>query len=262
VDWPDQMKVDHPAGNVLNKAVTLLAYCDDIGPTIVTPIAWGERGFLPGRDYVHWYNPKGFWGDRSEDTAANPAPRPCEGRDAYPGGWPGDGGDGGVITSVLASAPVPDAICDAGPGLPGDYAPYTPGRAPPGPTPAYTMRVVIVKHSIIEFSRNPSVALNDVTGKPGKNAPSRHYTGATVPAAPDGLAYETRASTAKSGRINKSAQAEDLSWAHPATVGAVLSYARTAYRNGFREEAAAALDPYFALSSAAAFWSICRSASA
>jgi hypothetical protein len=252
VDWPDQMKADHPAGNVLNTghaaAVTLLTYCDDMGPSIATPIAWGERGFLPGHQYDHWYNPKGAFGDHSEDTTPNPAPRPCDGRDAYPGGWPGDGGDGGVITATLGSAHVPDVICDVGPGLPGDYTAYTAGGAAPGPTPAYTMRIVIVKHSLIESSRGPHVELTEVSGKPGQNASGRAYHGATVPSAPNGLQYDWRDTTAKNGSVSqKNAQGDDLSWAQFAAARAVLSYARTAYRNGFREEATAALDPYFAL---------------
>jgi hypothetical protein len=102
VDCLNQTTVPHPDGNVLNKmqagAITLFTYCDDMGPTLVTPIAWGERGFLPGREHEHWYNPRGFYGDYSDnekERVANPAKRPCDGRDAYPGGWPGDGGDGG-----------------------------------------------------------------------------------------------------------------------------------------------------------------------
>jgi hypothetical protein len=109
------------------------------------------------------------------------------------------------------------------------------------------MRISVVKKSLIQSKRDPSVTVTDISGQPGENAPGRHYIGATVPAAPAGFGYETRASAAASGRIDKAGRAEDLSWAHPAAIGAVLSYARTAYRNGFRGEAAAALDPYFAL---------------
>ncbi len=112
------------------------------------------------------------------------------------------------------------------------------------------MRIVGVRHSAIESSRQPSVAVSEVAaGQPGASAKGRHYEGATgVPPAPDDLRYETtRSSTAQTGRITNERKAEDLSWAHPAAIGAVLSYARTAYRNGFREKAVAALDPYFAL---------------
>jgi len=45
------MQVDHAAGNVLNKgqagAVTLLAYCDDMGPTIATPRTERLQGVQP-----------------------------------------------------------------------------------------------------------------------------------------------------------------------------------------------------------------------
>jgi hypothetical protein len=51
VDWPNQMKVEHAAGNVLNTgqavAVTLLTYCDDVGPTAFTPIAWESGDSCP-----------------------------------------------------------------------------------------------------------------------------------------------------------------------------------------------------------------------
>ena len=109
VDWPSQMSVPNPPGNVLNTgqavSVTLLTYCDDMGVTFATPTAWAERGFLPGREYQHWWNPRGFYSDYSEspdlDGKPNPAPRPCDGRDAYSGGWPGDGGDGGTVMLFL-----------------------------------------------------------------------------------------------------------------------------------------------------------------
>jgi hypothetical protein len=58
--------------------------------------------------------------------------------------------------------------------------------------------------------------------------------------------FETRPNRGKRGDSDR-VERPDLSWAHPAAMTAVLSYARTAYRNGFREEAARALAPYRAL---------------
>ena len=162
------------------------------------------------------------------------------------------GGDGGMVKSVLESGQVSTLLCDVGPGAPRrtEHSPTSGATLPRGPTPAYSMRIVVVRHSAIESSRQPSVAVSEVAaGQPGASAKGRHYEGATgVPPAPDDLPYETtRSSTAQTGRITNERKAEDLSWAHPAAIGAVLSYARTAYRNGFREKAVAALDPYFAL---------------
>ncbi len=270
-DGPGTMGAPTPPGNILNTgqavAVTLLAYCDDIGPTAFTPIAWAERGFLPGREYAHWWNPRAVWPvcDYNEwgdyEGVPNPAPRPCDGRDAYPGGWPGDGGDGGVVTSVLASAPVMASVCDLAAGVPGEATRHTAGDAAPGPTPAYSMKIKIVKKSPIQSGRHSEVSVTEVTGRKGADAPGRCYEESPGPSArvrdevrPSAAkagGYETRRSAAKAGGkahdgrpINL--EKDDLSWMHPAALAAVLGYARTAYRNGFREEAATALDPYYA----------------
>jgi hypothetical protein len=260
VDWPGLMTqpAGNPAGSILKKgqatAVTLLAYCDEAWGTVLGVSAWGERGFLPGREYAHWLNPRGMYGNYDEwpdfEGVPNPAKRPCDGRDAYPGGWPGDGGDGGVVTSALASAPVTASACDLGPGLPGECTKHTSGGAAPGPTPAYSVRIKIVKKSPIESKRQPEASVKEVTGRSGATAPGRCFEGSPAPSAP--VAYETRRSAAKAGGKDHDGQPinlerRNLSWAHPAALAAVISYARTAYRNGFREEAARALDPYCAL---------------
>ncbi len=255
VDWPDQISVPSPPGNVLNTgqavAVTVLTYCDDIGPTVATPIAWAERGFLPGREYTHWWNPRGSLGDYNEwpdyEGVPNPAPRPCDGRDAYPGGWPGDGGDGGTVASLLGSAPIAAGTCDLAPGLPGTFSEKAAGGAAPGPTPAYALRIKIVKKSLINSKRGPEAGVTEVTGHNGADAPGRCFE--ETPGPPDQGAYQTKRSAAQAGQLVNQGK-DDLSWAHPAALAAVLSHARIAYRNGFREEAAAALDPYQELASA------------
>ena len=262
VDWPGLMSVPGAQGNILNNghavSATLLAFCDDIGPTIATPIAWAERGFLPGREYLHWWNPRAAWpfsnfDERAElEGVANPAKRPCDGREAYPGGWPGDGGDGGTVTSALASAPIADSACDLSAGLPGASTTPAPGGAAPGPTPAYSIRIKIVKKSAVASKRTPEVSVTEVTGKSGASARGRRFKG--IPA-PDGC--DEKVSAAKVGGqknngkpANLAGNGERLSWAHPAALAAVINHARTAYRNGFRDEAAAVLDPYFAIVSA------------
>ena len=110
------------------------------------------------------------------------------------------------------------------------------------------MRIKIVKHSLIESKRQPEVSVTKVTGRNGADAPGRCFEGSPAPSAP--VPYQTRRSAAKAGAQARNLKKDDLSWAHPAALAAVLSYARTAYRNGFREEAATALEPYYPLANA------------
>ena len=63
----------------------------------------------------------------------------------------------------------------------------------------------------------------------------------------NGRVFHTRPNNGQRGSREQT-ERSDLSWAHPAAMAAVLSYARMAFRNGFRNEAAEALAPYYALS--------------
>jgi hypothetical protein len=67
-------------------------------------------------------------------TAVEPwwSRRVANGRHAYPGGWPGEGGKGGTVKSVFASAAVDAGICDMRAGEHGDPTPPFAGTAPPG----------------------------------------------------------------------------------------------------------------------------------
>ena len=92
--------------------------------------------------------------------------------------------------------------------------------------------------------------VQEMSGRAGASAPGRHFEGTSAPAAP--VQYQTKRSAAKPGGNNNDGKPINrnetgLSWAHPAALAAVIAYARTAFRNGFREEAAAALDPYYVL---------------
>src|SRR5205814_9085473 len=54
---------------------------------------WCRRLYLsPSRDW----SSGGGWPDADTNTSV----WGCNGRDAYPGGWPGDGGDGGSFTLI------------------------------------------------------------------------------------------------------------------------------------------------------------------
>jgi hypothetical protein len=59
--------------------------------------------------------------------------------------------------------------------------------------------------------------------------------------------YEARGNKGQRGTAERT-QRSDLSWAHPGAMAAVRSYARTAFRNGFRDAAARALAPYYVAS--------------
>ena len=61
-----------------------------------------------------------------------------------------------------------------------------------------------------------------------------------------GRLFLTRNSEARRGQRMQD-QGKAPHWAHPAAMAAVLTYARTAFRNGFRDEARRALEPYIAL---------------
>jgi len=254
VDWPNILNVPVPPGNVLitNRAVfvKLFAYCDEAWGTVAGFSAWGERFSFPGTDFEHWVNPRGMYGDHSEGEMEGKGPavtRPCNGRDAYSGGWPGDGGDGGVITCASGNG-LADAMCDVGPGAPGEYTDITKGDPPPGPNPAYAVKMKIVKKSPpFESKRSPEFVCTDVSGSAGAMAWARCYEGGSAP--PPGLPRESRTSAAKAGAILNNLSSDAATWAHPAAAAAVVNYGRTAYRNGFREQAKTALQPYYALAS-------------
>lgn len=253
-DSPSQMKEGSPpAGELLRTGkvvkVDLYVWSDLVADRYLV------RGFLPNGEHLRWARPLLSSFEPSNYETYNPAPVPCYGRNAYAGGWPGDGGDGGAVTTVLASAPVVDGLCDLGPGQAGNYTEYVAGGAAPGPTPAYALRIDIVRKTPPwESDRQPEVRVQEIGGRPGAHAAGRHFEGTAAPTAP--VAYQTKRGAAKAGGNNNDGKPINknetgLSWAHPAALSAVIAYARTAFRNGFREEAAAALDPYYALAAGA-----------
>lgn len=208
---------------------------------------WCRRLYLPSRDW----NSAGSW--PSADT--NPSAWGCNGRDAYPGGWPGNGGDGGSFTLLTEKpAPMIASVRDAGEmGDPTDALWGDVVRQ----SPVHVFLKIWDKH-IGQQDRAPEMQVWGRRGQQGKEVfgraghPPRHlhdqyqHVGDNQFVKGDRV-FETRPNNGTPGR-REHTERSDLSWAHPAAMAAVLSYARTAFRNGFREDAARALAPYYALS--------------
>jgi hypothetical protein len=193
----------------------------------------------------------------------------ADGRGAYPGGWPGEGGKGGTVTSVLASAAVEAGICDMRAGEHGDPTPPVAAMAPPGPNPAYDMLIEITRKlhpSDPPLSKRPSVTLRDISGRKGLNAPGCKYQSEGKPGDQffenatgqradnnTGTGFAVKVRPYKNGGRNNDqmpnnlGKSNDLSWLHPAALTATVGYARMAYRNGHREQAATAIEPYYRL---------------
>lgn len=152
--------------------------------------------------------------------------RPGNGEDAYPGGQPGNGGQGGTIyTTELPD--VIHSICDYSGGEPGDPSPPIKGGPKGKPVPAYSVGMVIVNYDpVIAADRKPYLVKKDVTSRDGRDAPER---------------------TAEQGPYGGFVCIDNnYGWMHPDAIDAVLACAKDAYRNGHREFAASLLDPYYA----------------
>jgi hypothetical protein len=208
---------------------------------------WCRRLYLPSRDW----NSAGSW--PSGDT--NPSVRACDGRDAYPGGWPGSGGDVGAFklttempASMIASIRRPGEMGESSEALWGDVVKQK---------PVHVLLKIWDKH-VGQQDRAPEMEVRGRGGQHGKEAfgraghPPRHLYDQYQHVSDNQFVkgdrvFDTRPNNGQWSREERS-QKSDLSWAHPAAMAAVLSYARTAFRNGFREEAARALAPYQAVS--------------
>lgn len=187
------------------------------------------------------------------------APRRCNHRDAYAGGWPGVGGDAGSFTLVAETADAGNFIAsirDAG--AVGDATLPVKGDAADRATPWHLWLVAVDKE--IASQEQPRMGVEGGGSMAGKEAFGRagrppvdelnqaNYLAWTDDSIVDRQSnvFETRANSGQRGPQERVVRS-DLSWAHPAAMTALLSYARTAYRNGFRDEAARALAPYQAL---------------
>ncbi|MDN3687248.1 hypothetical protein [Cyclobacterium jeungdonense] len=196
---------------------------------IEKPFLWNEQVlWLPDGETHNRLGPHSPIGKELETVEKGPSTprRPGDGEDAYPGGQPGDGGQGGKIHSTFDPERLLD-ISDCAGGEAGLPTQPVKGGTKGSPVPAYSVEMVIVNYDdAIAADRKPYLRLTNVTAKDGKDAPEKL-------AAP-GLAGEivTRENT--------------YGWMHPNTFDAVLACAKDAYRNGHREFAAALLDPYYA----------------
>jgi hypothetical protein len=214
---------------------------------------WCRWLYLPSRDW----NSTGAWPDKDENTSA----WGCDGRDAYPGGWPGDGGNGGALKLITENPS--NIMCLNPAGETGDPTDALRGDAV-RQNPVHVFLKIWDKH-VGHQNRAPEMEVRGRGGQLGKEAfgrggPPHHRLDELVKrdrnywylfdhqyVSKEDRLIQTRPNKGQWGREERS-QKSDLSWAHPAAMAAVLSYARTAFRNGFRKEAANAIAPYYTLS--------------
>jgi hypothetical protein len=165
----------------------------------------------------------------------------------------------------LASAAIEAGICDMSGGGHGDETPPVAAMPPPGPNPAYDMLIEITQKLHPDYTplaKRPSVTLRDISGRKGLNARGQRYQSKGNPGdqffenaagqkdnSPTGT-FAVKVRPYKNGGRNNDQvpnnlnRANDWSWLHPAAVTATVGFARIAYRNGYREQAAAAIEPY------------------
>jgi hypothetical protein len=207
-----------------------------------TSVSHVRRLYLPSREHSDLLQ----WDGQDSNTSR----WGCNGRDAYPGGWPGDGGNGGAL-KLITEKPTNIAPCLGPAGEAGD-------PSEPRYGDVVNPRSVHLKLVIFDKNRAPEMQVSSRDGPQGKEAfgragkppPARRRdyleVGDDYYVSNEGM-FKTRPTTRQYGSEERS-QKSDLAWAQPAAMAAVLSYARTAFRNGFRKEAADAIAPYYVLS--------------
>jgi hypothetical protein len=210
-----------PDGNVVDLVV--VAHDDAMGGTD-TNVFW-----LPSGDRKHSMH---VWGNAPIDAVRidgqpivrPPARRPGDGEAAYPGGQPGNGGDGGKVRTSLPLSSV-EPLCDLAGGAAGPETPAAEGRKRGQPDPAFQVQMDVVKRTWPwESSRSPMLLVNRVSASDGATEPARRGR--------DGQAGQ--------------AVAENRGWLEPEVIDAVLACARDAHRNGHRDLARELLEPYYA----------------
>jgi hypothetical protein len=177
---------------------------------------WYHRGHGPvfegsGPEFLDVFQP------------AYTAPRPGNGEDAYAGGRPGRGGDGGTVRSTV---PLPPEVADCS----GGSSPMTPGvqgGRRGGPYPAYRVGMRVVCKEWGWQSRIPvQASLENV---------SATSDGAPAPAIPG--------TPGDDGQL----VVEPGSWVSVEALDAVLTCAQDSFRAGHRAQARRLLDPYYAV---------------
>jgi hypothetical protein len=221
--WPENVAMENDA---LNKGkvthVKLIGYDDTLGMGPIT-VSWlpseKHRRSAAGPERG---NLAELMIGGTDDTRL----RPGDGEDAYPSGSPGNGGQGGRVISMLASAPLSTLTVVTKGGAPGEPTKEVIGGDQGTPVPAYWATFTIVKYTDIESPRQPAFSLEKVTAEKGSKAESN--TGK------DG----------KDGDI-ESQTGTTAAWLHPTILNCVLACASDAYRNGQRAEARRLLEPYY-----------------
>ena len=206
-------------GESPNKRVTSLVVMahDDRWYAQDTNWFWFPEG---GRDQRNLVFSTGRFA-RPDGAGLGPRPVPGDGQDAYPGGQPGNGGNAGALVTApdLATllAPVSDTRGgDAGP----------PTKAMDG-GPAGTPEVALLVDMTIarndSAAREPQMWVDTYRAEPGRRADER------------------LAQAGKDGEV----AAGGGTWVRVETIDAVLSFARAAFRDGHRDEARRAIEPYY-----------------
>ena len=184
----------------------------------------------------HYQQNGGFDTKRfTEHRSVPPRLVPGDGADAYPGGRPGDGGAAGV---VFAPAELRDVVAQVADVRAGDAGPTTPAKdgAPPGkPAPRKDATVASAVALLVDMAirRNtpdvrenePRMWVDEYRALPGK--PSDPIS----------------ANPGSSGEVRSGGG----SWLSVEVIDAVLAFARTAFRDGHREQARRAIEPYYVL---------------
>jgi hypothetical protein len=240
VDGPSKIPSD-PWKNLNVVEVSVFAYS----------ASWWLR-YLHLPSHTHSSEPNS---SSSPKVSAVAAPKRCNPRQAYPGGWPGDGGDGGIFTLVSEKpeewfGPIRDPGEQGDPTLPvmWDY--------PDKNIPVHLWLVIWDKE--VGQQRVPEMGwmgenlqvgqgVDGRAGHPPAHERNKYLVWDNAYIVDrESRAYMTRPNQGRRGNAERVVRS-DLSWAQPAAMAAVLSYARTAFRNGFRKEAARALAPYYAV---------------
>jgi hypothetical protein len=170
-------------------------------------------------------------------------PKVFKGPDAYPGGRPGNGGNGRAITCTLSYRL--DAISSVRRGEAGPATAAVAG-GPCRNWPAFAVDVVINRDRT-NGDVQPALVKRDVSPGPGDSTPARSGSDGERGSVTAGTGTSFGSDTDGVTRIfTLPGSASALGWADPAVVDAVLRCATDTFRMGYRTEAWRLLEPYAA----------------
>jgi hypothetical protein len=183
----------------------------------------------------HYQQNGGFDTKRfTEHRSVPPRLVPGDGPDAYPGGRPGDGGAAGVVSAPAELRDVVAQISDVRGGDAGPTTARVPGAAPGKPMdlaedatdPVALLVDMAIRRNTPDVRENdPRMWVDEYRALPGK-------PGEAISANPG-----------SKGEV----QSAGGSWLRVEAVDAVLAFAKAAFRDGHREEARRAIEPYWAV---------------